>query len=44
MSHPNVTDPVSNWPYLPTLIRLALAAAYEVFAGLEREHHGKAGQ
>ena len=35
--------PVQNWPYLPTLIRIALAVGCGVFVGLEREHHGKAG-
>ena len=43
MSAADVADSVSHWPYLPTLIRLALAVGCGVFVGLEREHHGKAG-
>jgi uncharacterized membrane protein (DUF4010 family) len=43
MSATDVADSVSNWPYLPTLIRLALAVGCGVFVGLEREHHGKTG-
>jgi uncharacterized membrane protein (DUF4010 family) len=43
MSAADVADSVSHWPYLPTLLRLALAVGCGVFVGLEREHHGKAG-
>ncbi|MBW0000032.1 MAG: MgtC/SapB family protein [Verrucomicrobia bacterium] len=43
MSDPDVTNPASPWPYLPTLLRLVLAVGCGVFVGLEREHHGKAG-
>lgn len=32
-----------KWPYLPTLLRLALALAAGVFVGLERERRQKAG-
>ena len=34
---------VFHWPYLPTLLRLALAVGTGIFVGLEREHRGKAG-
>ena len=43
MSAADVADAFTHWPYLPTLIRLALAVGCGVFVGLEREHHGKAG-
>jgi uncharacterized membrane protein (DUF4010 family) len=43
MSASEFADSVSHWPYLPTLIRIALAVGCGVFVGLEREHHGKAG-
>ena len=43
MSAADVADSISHWPYLSTLIRLALAVGCGVFVGLEREHHGKAG-
>ena len=33
----------SHWPFLPTLVRLALALGTGAFVGLEREHRGKAG-
>jgi hypothetical protein len=33
----------THWPFLPTLIRLALAVGCGLFVGLEREHRGKAG-
>jgi uncharacterized membrane protein (DUF4010 family) len=33
--------PLSLWPYLPTLQRIALALAIGLFAGLEREHRRK---
>jgi uncharacterized membrane protein (DUF4010 family) len=39
----DVPEYVPQWPFLPTLIRLALAVGCGVFVGLEREHHGKAG-
>ena len=34
---------VTHWPYLDTLLRLALAVGTGIFVGLEREHRGKAG-
>jgi uncharacterized membrane protein YhiD involved in acid resistance len=44
MSASELADAVSHWPYLPTLIRIALAVGCGVFfVGLEREYHGKAG-
>ncbi len=43
MSFPDVTNAVSHWAFLPTLIRLALALGTGAFVGLEREHRGKAG-
>jgi hypothetical protein len=38
-----VTESVSHWRYLPTLIRIALAVGCGLFVGHERKHHGKAG-
>jgi uncharacterized membrane protein (DUF4010 family) len=43
MSVPDLTNTVSNWPFLPTLVRLALALGTGAFVGLEREHRGKGG-
>jgi uncharacterized membrane protein (DUF4010 family) len=43
MSFPDVTNAVSQWAFLPTLVRLALALGTGAFVGLEREHRGKAG-
>src|SRR5580658_6191360 len=43
MSVPDVTNTASPWPFLPTLVRLALAIGTGAFVGLEREHRGKAG-
>ena len=43
MSVPNITNAVSHWPFLPTLMRLSLALGTGAFVGLEREHRGKAG-
>jgi hypothetical protein len=43
MSFPDVTNVVSHWAFLPTLVRLALALGTGAFVGLEREHRGKAG-
>src|ERR1700735_2301992 len=43
MSVPDLTNTVSNWPFLPTLVRLALALGTGAFIGLEREHRGKGG-
>jgi uncharacterized membrane protein (DUF4010 family) len=43
MPVPDVTNTVSPWPFLPTLMRLALALGTGAFVGLEREHRGKAG-
>jgi uncharacterized membrane protein (DUF4010 family) len=43
MSGFDLPESIAHWPYLPTLIRLALATGCGVFVGLEREHHGKAG-
>jgi uncharacterized membrane protein (DUF4010 family) len=43
MSFPDVTNAVSHWPFLSTLVRLALALGTGAFVGLEREHRGKAG-
>src|ERR1700757_1386273 len=43
MSFPDVTNAVSHWAFLPTLVRLALALGTGAFVGLEREHRGKAG-
>jgi uncharacterized membrane protein (DUF4010 family) len=36
-----MTLPLAEWPYLPTLIRLALALAIGLFVGVERERRGK---
>jgi uncharacterized membrane protein (DUF4010 family) len=36
-----MTLPLSEWPYLPTLVRLALALAIGLFVGVERERRGK---
>jgi uncharacterized membrane protein (DUF4010 family) len=43
MSIPDVTITASPWPFLPTLVRLALAIGTGAFVGLEREHRGKGG-
>src|ERR1700693_1370000 len=43
MSFPDVTNAVSHWAFLPTLVRLALALGTGAFVGLEREHRGKGG-
>jgi uncharacterized membrane protein (DUF4010 family) len=43
MPVPDVTNTVLPWPFLPTLMRLALALGTGAFVGLEREHRGKAG-
>jgi uncharacterized membrane protein (DUF4010 family) len=43
MLAPDVTIAASPWPFLPTLVRLALALGTGAFVGLEREHRGKAG-
>jgi hypothetical protein len=43
MSVPDVTNTISHWAFLPTLVRLALALGTGAFVGLEREHRGKAG-
>jgi MgtC family protein len=43
MSTAYVAYSASQWPYLPTLMRLALAVGCGVLVGLEREHHGKTG-
>src|ERR1700722_17357839 len=43
MPVPDVTNAVLPWPFLPTLMRLALALGTGAFVGLEREHRGKAG-
>jgi uncharacterized membrane protein (DUF4010 family) len=43
MFAPDITNTVSHWPFLPTLVRLALALGTGAFVGLEREHRGKAG-
>ena len=43
MFAPDVTNTVLHWPFLPTLVRLALALGTGAFVGLEREHRGKAG-
>ena len=43
MLAPDVTNTVLHWPFLPTLVRLALALGTGAFVGLEREHRGKAG-
>ena len=42
MSEP-LPELAAQWPYLPTLLRVGLAAGIGVFVGLEREHSGKAG-
>ncbi len=34
-------EPITHWPYLPTLLRLALALGIGLFIGLERERRGK---
>jgi uncharacterized membrane protein (DUF4010 family) len=36
-----MTLPIVEWPYLPTLVRLALALAIGLFVGVERERRGK---
>jgi uncharacterized membrane protein (DUF4010 family) len=36
-----MTLPLAEWPYLPTLVRLALALAIGLFVGVERERRGK---
>src|SRR5215510_4968779 len=36
-----MTLPLTEWPYLPTLVRLALALAIGLFVGVERERRGK---
>jgi uncharacterized membrane protein (DUF4010 family) len=36
-----MTLPLDEWPYLPTLVRLALALAIGLFVGVERERRGK---
>ncbi len=38
---PNDVFPISQWPYLPALERLALALALGFFVGLERQRRGK---
>jgi uncharacterized membrane protein (DUF4010 family) len=40
---PNLADvaPLLQWPYLPTLERLALALAIGIFVGMERQRRGK---
>jgi uncharacterized membrane protein (DUF4010 family) len=43
MPVPDATNTVLPWPFLPTLMRLALALGTGAFVGLEREHRGKAG-
>jgi uncharacterized membrane protein (DUF4010 family) len=43
MSFPDVSNAVSHWAFLPTLVRLALALGTGAFVGLEREHRGKGG-
>jgi uncharacterized membrane protein (DUF4010 family) len=43
MSVPDVADAAAHWPFLPTLVRLALALGTGAFVGLEREHRGKGG-
>jgi hypothetical protein len=43
-SMPLIADlsiPASQWPYLQTMLRLALALAIGFFVGLERERRGK---
>ena len=35
MSFPDVTNAVSHWAFLPTLVRLALALGTGAFVGLE---------
>ena len=40
---PDTPPDLTHWPYLPTLLRLALAVGTGIFVGLEREHRGKAG-
>ena len=37
----DVFTPAPTFPYLPTLLRLALALALGLFVGLERERRGK---
>ncbi|MEP7356241.1 MAG: MgtC/SapB family protein [Anaerolineales bacterium] len=36
-----MTLPIVEWPYLPTLVRLALSLAIGLFVGVERERRGK---
>ncbi|MCC7360456.1 MAG: MgtC/SapB family protein [Anaerolineales bacterium] len=36
-----MTLPFTQWPYLPTLLRLGLALAVGLFIGVERERRGK---
>jgi hypothetical protein len=36
-----MTLPLAEWPYLPTLIRLALALTIGLFVGVEHERRGK---
>lgn len=36
-----MTLPLTEWPYLSTLVRLALALAIGLFVGVERERQGK---
>jgi len=36
-----MTLPLAEWPYLPTLVRLALALAIGLFVGVERERREK---
>jgi uncharacterized membrane protein (DUF4010 family) len=43
MSFPEVSNPISQWAFLPTLVRVALALGTGAFVGLEREHRGKGG-
>lgn len=40
---PDTPPDLIHWPYLATLLRLALAVGTGIFVGLEREHRGKAG-
>ena len=40
---PDTPPDLTHWPYLATLLRLALAVGTSIFVGLEREHRGKAG-
>jgi hypothetical protein len=36
----SMTLPLAEWPYLPTLVRLALALAIGLFMGVECERRG----